>query len=119
LVEAELIRGCIDGRGSGESSGEGMVVPRARPLPMIPVATRPEQVEPVARSIHLDLAPRGAVWMVGPRPDRIRSARANEPGGMAIRPGDQDWGLESPLPKANQPSAATGRRTAVSAPTSG
>ena len=90
LVEAELIRGCNGRRGSGESSGEGVVEPWARPVPAILVATRPEQVEPVARSTHLDPAPRGAVWKVGPRPDLIRSARTNEPGGMAIRPGDQD-----------------------------
>jgi hypothetical protein len=58
-------------------------------FPKIPVATRPEQLEPVACSSHPDLAPRGAVREVGPRPDPNRSARTDEPGGMAIRPGDQ------------------------------
>jgi hypothetical protein len=69
------------------------LVPR---FPEIPVATRPMQLEPVARSSHPDLAPRGAVWKVGPRPGLNHSARTDEPGGMAIRPGDLCWGLESP-----------------------
>jgi len=80
---------------------------------MILVITRPEQVEPVACSTRSDVAPRGAVRRVGPRPDPTRSAGANEPGGTAIRPGDQHWGLPSPYRKAHQPTVAGKRRTAA------
>jgi len=64
---------------------------------------RLEQVKPVACFIHSDLAPRSAVRTVGPRPDLTRSARMDEPGGMAIRPGDQNRGLTAPYRAAYQP----------------
>jgi len=60
-------------------------------------------VKPVACFIRPDLAPRGAVRKVGPRPDPTRSAPIDEPGGMAIRPGDRSQGLTSPSRAANQP----------------
>ena len=55
----------------------------------IPVATRSGRLEPVACSSHPDLAPRGAVRKVGPRPDQTRSACTDEPGELASWPGDQ------------------------------
>lgn len=60
------------------------------------VITRSEQVEPVACATRSDVAPRSAVRRVGPRPDPTRSACMDEPGGTAIRPGNQHWGLPSP-----------------------
>ena len=72
----------------------------------IPVATRSGQLEPVACSIRPDLAPRGAVRKVGPRPDQTRSACTDEPGEPASWPGDQSWGPCSPYRWVNQPSAA-------------
>jgi hypothetical protein len=60
------------------------------------VITRSEQVEPVACATRSDVAPRSAVRRVGPRPDPTRSACMDEPGGTAIRPGNQHWGLSSP-----------------------
>ena len=72
----------------------------------IPVATRSGQLEPVACSSRPDLAPRGAVRKVGPRPDQTRSACTDEPGEPASWPGDQSWGPCSPYRWVNQPSAA-------------
>ena len=66
------------------------------------VITRPEQVGPVACTTRSDVAPRSAVRRVGPRPDPTRSASVDEPGGTAIRPGNQHWGLSSPSRTANQ-----------------
>lgn len=60
------------------------------------VITRSEQVEPVACATRSDVAPRSAVRRIGPRPDPTRSACMDEPGGTAIRPGNQHWGLSSP-----------------------
>ena len=60
------------------------------------VITRSEQVEPVACATRSDVAPRSAVRRVSPRPDPTRSACMDEPGGTAIRPGNQHWGLSSP-----------------------
>jgi len=48
---------------------------------MIPVITPIAQVKPVACFTLPDLAPRGAVRRVGPRPDPTRSAHMDEPGG--------------------------------------
>ena len=72
----------------------------------IPVATRSGQLEPVACSSRPDLAPRGAVRKVGPRPDQTRSACTDEPGEPASWPGDQSWGPSSPYRRVKQPSAA-------------
>src|SRR6476619_1257070 len=60
-------------------------------------------MKPVACFIRPDLAPRGAVRKVGPRPDLTRSARMDEPGGMAIRPGDRTKALPRPPEAAYQP----------------
>ena len=68
-------------------------MPRAPAVSSIPVATRSEQLEPVACSSHPDFAPRGAVRKVGPRPGQTRSARTDEPGGPASRPGDRELKL--------------------------
>ena len=67
--------------------------------PTIPVITPVEQVKPVACFTHPEIAQRGAVWKVGPRPDRNRSARNDEPGRTAIRPGDGCRSLASALPR--------------------
>ena len=72
----------------------------------IPVATRSGQLEPVACSSRPDLAPRGAVRKVGPRPDQTRSACTDEPGEPASWPGDQSWGPCPPYRRVKQPSAA-------------
>src|SRR5512145_737727 len=71
--------------------------------PVILVNTPTGQVKPVACFTHPDLAPRGAVRRVGPRPDPTRSAHTDEPGGTAIRPGDRSRGSVSPYRAANQP----------------
>lgn len=60
------------------------------------------QVKPVACFTLPDLAPRGAVRRVGPRPDPTRSAHIDEPGGMAIRPGDPCCGFALPVRAATQ-----------------
>ena len=65
--------------------------------------SRLKQVKPVACFIRSDLAPRGAVRKVDPRLDLTRSARIDEPGGMAIRPGDGSQGFTEPYRAANQP----------------
>jgi len=44
---------------------------------MKPVITAAKLGKPVARFRHPDLAPRGAVRRVGPRPDPTRSARVS------------------------------------------
>jgi hypothetical protein len=72
-------------------------------LSLILMITRLEQVKPVACFIHPDLAPRGAVRRVGPRPDPTRSARMDEPGRMAIRSGDGNRGSTAPSRAAYQP----------------
>lgn len=73
------------------------------------VITRPEQVGPVACTTRSDIAPRSAVRRVSPRPDPTRSACVDEPGGTAIRPGNQHWGLSSPSRTANQPNGGEER----------
>jgi hypothetical protein len=79
---------------------------------MIPVITPAELVKPVARFTRPDLAPRGAVRRVGPRPNPTRSAEWDEPGGS----GPPAWGWR-PEALVAQPvgrislKAATGRRT--------
>ena len=73
------------------------------------VITRPEQVGPVACTTRSDVAPRSAVRRVGPRPDPTRSACMDEPGGTAIRPGNQHWGLSSPSRTAHQPNGGEER----------
>lgn len=78
----ETPRGC----GSGEATGEGGAAPRVPHGLMIPAASRPGQVEPVARSTPLDVAPRGAMRKIGPRPDQSRSARTKQPDGTSIQP---------------------------------
>jgi len=73
------------------------------------VITRPEQVGPVACTTRSDVAPRSAVRRVSPRPDPTRSACMDEPGGTAIRPGNQHWGLSSPSRTAHQPNGGRER----------
>jgi hypothetical protein len=85
-------------------------MPCASGVPSIPVATQSGQVEPVACSSHPDLAPRGAVRRVGPRPDPNRSARTDEPGGPASRPGDRKLRLWFAIPDGNQPPEADGKK---------
>ena len=77
-------------------------MPCASGVPSIPVATQSGQLEPVACSSHPDFAPRGAVRKVGPRPDQTRSARTDEPGGLASRPGDRKLKLQFAIPAVNQ-----------------
>jgi hypothetical protein len=80
--------------GGGKRSESGRTVrgghrrARALRVPKNLVNTLPRRMGPVACSIHSDVAPRSAVRRVGPRPDPTRSAGVIEPGGTAIRPGD-------------------------------
>jgi len=67
--------------------GRAPTQPRAQALDD-PGGTPAGQMEPLACSIRPEMAHRGAVWEVGPRADQTRSARRDEPGRMAIRPGD-------------------------------
>src|SRR6185295_10048423 len=77
----------------GGLSGEVANGPVAQGGPLIPVVTPTIPVKPVACFTLPDPAPRGAVRRVGPRPDPTRSAHIDEPGGMAIRPGDRSEAL--------------------------
>ena len=86
----------------------------------IPVVTPVGLMEPVARSIRPDAAHRNAVREIGPRPDPTRSARSDEPGGMAIRPGDGSQGLTAPSRAAYQPTGGRWEKNGGSnAPTLG
>src|SRR4051812_50181181 len=73
-------------------------------------------MKPVACFIRPDLAPRGAVRKVGPRPDLTRSAPIDEPGGMAIRPGDRSQGFTVPSERRISQPVAGERRTAAAKP---
>ena len=71
------------------------MLPRARRTVILTIS--PGQVKPVACFIHPDLAPRDAVRMAGPRLGLTRSAHDDEPGGTAIRPGDESQGPDIAL----------------------
>ncbi len=98
---------------SGESGSRGRRRYFACRRPLIP-NNRFDRAGPVACFALSDPAPRRAVRRVGPRPDPTRSARIDEPGGTAIRPGDRYRGPASP--SRVQCSVAGGRRTAAHRP---
>jgi hypothetical protein len=79
--------------GLSEEDADGPAAQGARRFRWSP---RLVQVKPVACFTLPDLAPRGAVRRVGPRPDPTRSAHIDEPGGMAIRPGDRSCSFVLP-----------------------
>jgi hypothetical protein len=98
---------------SGESSSRGRRRYIACWRPLI-LDNRFDRARPVACFALSDPAPRRAVRRVGPRPDPTRSARIDEPGGTAIRPGDRYRGPASP--SRVQRSVAGRRRTAACRP---